>query len=80
MADPTSYSTSWSTASFGHDAETSPMELSALGLHLKHCKEASGRWFAARCVADAVHAFVAGRMVTTWLVVALLLATGLWMA
>ncbi len=80
MPDHTSFSPSWSTASFGHDAETSPMELSALGSHFKLCKDASGRWFAARCVADALHAFVAGRMVTTWLVVTLLLAAGLWMA
>ena len=80
MSNHTSFSPSWSTASFGHDAETSPMELSALGSHLKHCKEATGRWFAVRCVADALHAFVAGRVVTTWLVVALAIGAGLWMA
>jgi hypothetical protein len=33
----------WSTASFGDTADTSPMELSALGEHLDLCKESQGR-------------------------------------
>ncbi len=66
----------WSTASFGDDAQTSPMELSALGSHLHTCRSATGRLFAARCVADTLHGFVASRMVTTVAVVGVLAALG----
>ena len=76
----TSATPSWSTASFGDDAQTSPMELSALGSHLHQCKGASGRLFAARCVADAMHGFVAQRLVTTLVVVALLMGVSAFMA
>jgi hypothetical protein len=64
---------SWSTASFGDTADTSPMELSALGEHLDTCKESRGRLFALHCIADAMHGFVAARLVTTLMAVALLI-------
>ncbi len=63
----------WSTASFGDTADTSPMELSALGAHMAACKALTGRLFAARCAAEAMHGFVAGRLVTTLVVAALLM-------
>ncbi len=63
----------WSTASYGDTADTSPMELSALGAHTSTCKMLKGRMFAARCAAEAMHGFVAGRMVTTLVVAALLI-------
>ena len=63
----------WSTASFGDDTDTSPMELSALGAHRAACKTLTGRLFVARCAAEAMHGFVAGRMVTTLVVAALLI-------
>lgn len=63
----------WSTTAFGQAADTSPVELSALGDHLAVCRSLSGRLFALRCTAEAVHDFVAARFVTT-LVVAVLLA------
>ena len=63
----------WSTASLGDEAETSPMELSALGAHMAACKSLKGRLFSARCAAEAMHGFVAGRMVTTLVVAALLI-------
>ena len=63
----------WSTASFGDTADTSPMELSALGAHMAACKTVKGRLFAARCAAEAMHGFVAGRMVTTLVVASLLI-------
>jgi hypothetical protein len=66
----------WSTAAFGDDAQTSPGELSALGSHMHQCKGASGRFFAARCVADSMHGFAAPRLVTTLVLVLLLLAAG----
>lgn len=67
---------SWSTASFGDTADTSPMELSALGEHLDLCRGSRGRLFALHCVAQAMHGFVAARFVTTLVVVALLIGVG----
>jgi hypothetical protein len=64
---------SWSTASFGDTADTSPMELSALGEHLDLCKVSQGRLFALRCAAEAMNGFVAARFVTTLVVLAALL-------
>ena len=63
----------WSTASFGDNADTSPMELSALGAHMATCKTLQGRLFGARCAAEAMHGFVACRLVTTLVVAALLI-------
>lgn len=63
----------WSTASFGDTANTSPMELSALGDHLDLCKESHGRWFALQCAAERVNGFLAARVVTTLVVAALLI-------
>lgn len=55
----------WSTASIADAADTTPMEWQELGAHVNRCNGSRGRWFAARCVADAVHDFVAPRFVTT---------------
>ncbi len=62
----------WSTRSFAADAQALAKELAALGEHLELCRGATGRLFALRCGADAVHRFMVPRFVTT-LVVALLL-------
>lgn len=67
---------SWSTASFGDAADTSPMELSALGEHLDLCRGARGRLFALQCAVQAMHGFVAARFVTTLVVVTLLIGVG----
>ncbi len=67
---------SWSTASFGDSADTSPMELSALGEHLDQCQGSRGRLFALHCVAETMHGFVAPRLVTTLVVAALLIGAG----
>jgi hypothetical protein len=66
----------WSTSSFA-DTDTLPMEQSALGEHLVLCKGLTGRLFALRCGADAVHRFVAPRFVTTLTVAALLIGVSL---
>ena len=63
----------WSTASFGEAADTSPMELSALGEHLGHCNGCRGRMFNLRRMGETVHGFVASRFVTTLVVATLLL-------
>nr|MDP2192314.1 hypothetical protein [Rhodoferax sp.] len=67
---------SWSTASFGDAAETSPMELSSLGAHLNMCKGSHGRLVALHCAAESMHGFVATRFVTTLVVFVLLIGIG----
>ena len=66
----------WSTASFGDTADTSPMELSALGNHLNLCQGARGRLFTLHCAAEIMNRFVAPRFVTTLVVVALTIGLG----
>ena len=64
---------SWKTSSFGGTADTSPMELSALGEHLGHCRETHGHLFALHCLLDRMNGFVSARFVTTLMVVVLLI-------
>lgn len=64
---------SWTTASFGDAADTSPMELSALSEHLDLCRGARGRLFSLHCAAESAHRFMAARLVTTAAVAALLI-------
>lgn len=58
-------SPSWSTASFGSDADTSPVELAALGEHLHHCRGSRDSLFTLRCLAESMNGFVMSRFVTT---------------
>ena len=67
---------SWTTSSFGGAADTSPMELSALGEHLDHCKGSQGRLFALRCIAETMNGYVSARFITTLVVVTLLIGAG----
>lgn len=73
MKNSTISSARWTTASLGCTADTSPMELLALGDHLNDCRKTQGGWFAARCVADGVHHFMASRFVTTLFVATVLM-------
>jgi hypothetical protein len=66
-------STTWTTASLSSAADTSPMELSALGEHLNHCRGAHRRLFAMRCVAESVNGFISARIVTSMVVLAVLI-------
>ena len=59
----------WATASISGAADTSPMELSALGAHVDRCNGSRGRMFGLRCLADTVHGFIAPRFVTTLIVI-----------
>ena len=70
----TAHANAWATASFGHVADTQPLELSALGEHLGQCKGQRGRLFSLRCLADATHGLLASRFVTTLVGVAMLFA------
>jgi hypothetical protein len=63
----------WITSSFGHAADTLPVELSALGEHYDVCRTLSGPLFALRCAGEAVHRFVSTRVLTTLLVAAFLI-------
>ena len=49
------------------------MDLSALGDHLGHCQGAHGRWPMLRIAAEALHAFLSSRLVTTLVFAALLI-------
>jgi hypothetical protein len=60
----------WATASFSDTADTTPLELSALGAHVDRCNGSRGRMFRLQCAADAMIAFVAPRFVTTAVIVA----------
>ena len=58
-------------ASVPEAADTTPMELSALGAHVDRCNGSRGRWFALQCAADSLLGFMAPRFVTTVVLVAL---------
>jgi len=62
----------WSTSSFGHAAIASPAELSELGAHLRACSCTSGHLYALQC-GEAVHGFLAARIVTTLVVSAVVI-------
>jgi hypothetical protein len=66
----------WATASIDSAADTSPMELSVLGAHVDRCNGSRGRWFGLQCTADALAAFLAPRLVTTLVVVAIAFGVG----
>jgi hypothetical protein len=67
---------SWSTASFGDTADTSPMELAGLREHLDLCRESYSGMFAWQCVAQTMRGFMDARFITTLVVVAVLIGIG----
>jgi hypothetical protein len=56
---------SWTTSSFGDNADTSSAELASLRHHLSSCKGLHGKFFAVRCAAEAIDAHIKSRFVTT---------------
>ena len=76
MISPVAASTTFSTASYGDAANTSPMELSVLSDHLDLCHGARGPLFRARCAADAVHGFMVSRLVTTVVLLGVVVVAG----
>jgi len=64
----------WSTASFGEAADTTPMELAALGEHLAQCSARNGRLATLQCWAERLREFVSGRLITTLALLAALIA------
>lgn len=75
MKNTVTIAPTWSTASFGHTTDTSPLELSALGAHLNLCQGQHGRLLALQNAAQRLHGFVSARFVTT-LVTLLILVIG----
>jgi len=75
MKNTVTITPTWSTASFGHTTEPSPLEMSALGAHLDLCQGQHARLMALRMAAQRLHGFASARFVTT-LVVLLTLAMG----
>ena len=72
MNTSTSTGPSWSTASsFDQPDTTQPMELFELGRHLDHCKQHSGRLPLVRCGIEATRHFMASRLMTTAILIAL---------
>lgn len=82
MHMPTSDSrtSSWNTASWGGSSDTSPMELHALGEHLRVCKATHSRLFAMRCGLEHAGRFAAARFVTTLVVLLVVLVGAGWLA
>jgi hypothetical protein len=63
---------SWSTAAFGQRGAVVESDLSSLGAHLHECRVAHQRLFSARCVAEMANNFAAARIVSSWVVLALI--------
>lgn len=64
----------WSTTSYGHSADTTPMDLNALGDHVSRCRADSSRFSGLQCAAQALHGMVASRFVTTLVLTAVVIA------
>jgi len=71
-------SSSWETSSFGHPAEVSPHERAALSDHLSMCAALRGPLQILQSAAATVQGMLAGRVITSVLVV-LMLAGGVWL-
>lgn len=72
MPKSTAFAPSWDTSSYGHPADTSPMECSALADHLSLCSRSRGPLQALRTGGALVRGFVMPRLVTTVFFVALM--------
>jgi hypothetical protein len=78
MSKIPSMSPSWDTSSFGHPADISLRERSALGDHLAHCGAQRGPLQTLRNGADELQGMLAGRVITSAVVLTLLFG-GSWL-
>lgn len=62
----------WSTASFGSAADTSPMELAALGEHMRRCISERGALFPLKSAAETLSRLAGPRFMTIIVLFALL--------
>jgi len=65
----------WATSIDGA-ADTLPMDLSALGAHVDRCNGLRGPMFGLRCAADTLSSFLAPRIVTTLVAIAIVFGLG----
>ena len=72
MPKSSAFAPSWDTSSYGHPADTSPMEYSALADHLSDCSCSRGALQTLRNGAGLVRGFVMPRLVTTVFFIALI--------
>lgn len=63
----------WTTSSLGLAADTSPLELTALGHHLALCQGSNGHLFTLQCAAQTMTGFATARFVSTLLAFVVLL-------
>jgi hypothetical protein len=66
----------WATSAIDGAADTSPMDLSALGAHVDRCNGLRGPMFGLRCAADTLSSFLAPRIVTTLVAIAIVFGLG----
>ena len=66
----------WATSAIDGDADTSPMDLSALGAHVDRCNGLRGPMFGLRCAADTLSGSLAPRIVTTLVAIAIVIGVG----
>lgn len=78
MPNVSSLAPSWDTASLGDPADISPLELSVLGEHLDLCAHLRGPWQNLQAGAERLQGFLAGRVVTSVLVLTLVVG-GVWL-
>lgn len=66
-------SATWRTASYADSSNATSLDISALGAHLDVCKRCSGSLFAFQRGAELMHGFLAGRFVTTLVLIAVII-------
>jgi len=66
----------WATSAIDGDTDTLPMDLSALGAHVDRCNGLRGPMFGLQCAADTLSGFLAPRIVTTLVAIAIVIGVG----
>lgn len=67
----------WDTSSFGHPTDAAPLQRSALGDHLVHCSAQRGRLRRLENGAGELRRLVAGRFVTSAVLLTLIVGVSL---
>jgi len=67
----------WATSAIdAEEADASQTDLSALGAHVDRCNGLRGPMFGLRCAADTLSGFLAPRIVTTLVAIAIIIGVG----
>lgn len=78
MTKSIAHSPHWKTSSFGHPADVSSLERDALSEHMSLCAGLRGPLHAFQSGAATVQGVLAGRVITS-VVVVVLLSVGVWL-